>query len=565
MGPPFKQLSTWQETARQMQEHRDSTVAAVQPPIPKVPEDLPLNVTHLPKELLTSREIELTESPPEHLISELAAGRITATEVTKAFLRRAGLAQRLTNCLTELLPSRALQRAASLDAAFTANGNKPIGPLHGLPISVKEHVGMGGLDLNAGFVSWVGRVATHDALILRQLWAAGAVFYARTTEPQTLMHLETSGNIFGATVCPFNRALTAGGSSGGEGALLGLRGSCLGIGTDIGGSIRSPAANNGVYGLRPTSFRLPLEGLMATMLAEEQIIPVIGPLSTSLEGIKLFMKALIDQKPWRHQVSLLPIPWRFDNDWLSKNEAGKTTLKVAVLKDDGIVKPHPPVLRALNSVEEKLKGVEGVEVVEWKPYRHDLAWEIIASLYFCDGGHEEKEAIDASGEPWRPLSNFIITDNPYVKHHSIEEVWEWTMKREMYKEEYNQIWNKTATGVDEFGAPTGTVDVILCPVGPGAAPPLDHARYWGYTSQWNLLDYPALVFPVTTVSQQWDKKDESYEPRNEKDKYNHDMYEPAKYKDAPIALQLVGRRYDDEKVIQALEFIKQHVQLPLGS
>lgn len=94
---------------------------------------------------------------------------------------------------------------------------------------------MRGLGLNAGFIAWWDNVAADDAHILRILWDAGAVFYARTTQPQTVMHLETASNYYGATVNPFNRNLTAGGSSGGEGALIGLRGSCLGIGSDIGG------------------------------------------------------------------------------------------------------------------------------------------------------------------------------------------------------------------------------------------------------------------------------------------------------------------------------------------
>ena len=94
---------------------------------------------------------------------------------------------------------------------------------------------MKGLGLNAGFVSWWDVVAKADAFVLEILWNAGAVFYARTTQPQSLMHLETSSNLYGVTVNPFNRRLTAGGSSGGEGALLGCRGSCLGIGSDIGG------------------------------------------------------------------------------------------------------------------------------------------------------------------------------------------------------------------------------------------------------------------------------------------------------------------------------------------
>ena len=85
-----------------------------------------------------------------------------------------------------MLPQKALTRAKELDTYYTEN-QKPVGPLHGLPISVKEHVGMKGMNQNAGFVSWVDREAQDDAHILKILWNAGCVFYVRTTEPQTLV------------------------------------------------------------------------------------------------------------------------------------------------------------------------------------------------------------------------------------------------------------------------------------------------------------------------------------------------------------------------------------------
>lgn len=173
---------------------------------------------------------------------------------------------------------------------------------------------------------------------------------------------------------PFNTTLTSGGSSGGEGALLGIRGSCLGIGTDIGGSIRSPAACTGVYGFKPTSYRLPTSGLVATMAGEEQIVPCIGPLSTSLEGIQLFTTTVIAAKPWLREPSLLPFEWK-DVKYLWRNADKK--LKIAVLWDDEIVKPHPPIIRALKEVVDKLKSSPKFDVMDWKPYRHDLAWEII--------------------------------------------------------------------------------------------------------------------------------------------------------------------------------------------
>ena len=94
---------------------------------------------------------------------------------------------------------------------------------------------MKGLGLNTGYVAFVDKVAEEDAHILQILWKAGAVFHCRTTQPQSMMHLETDSNLYGVTVSPYSRELSSGGSSGGEGALIGLKGSCLGIGTDIGG------------------------------------------------------------------------------------------------------------------------------------------------------------------------------------------------------------------------------------------------------------------------------------------------------------------------------------------
>lgn len=123
--------------------------------------------------------------------------------------------------------------------------------------------------------------------------------------------------------------------------------------------------------MKPTARRLPVDGWTATMAGAEHIVPTIGPLSTSLKGCKIFMKTLIDAKPWYREPSLLPFPWKEVDAFPEKK------LKVAVLWDDGVVRPHPPVTRALKQVVEKLKTNDDIEVVEWKPYKHDLAWEII--------------------------------------------------------------------------------------------------------------------------------------------------------------------------------------------
>ncbi|TVY40668.1 putative amidase [Lachnellula occidentalis] len=548
--------ATWQEVAADRQKYRDATLAAIEPSIPDIPSPS-LNTISIAKDILTTEEIKITESKVEVLVPQLAKGDLSSVTVVKAFLRRAALAQKLTNCITELLPSRALERAKYLDDYLDTNG-KPVGPLHGIPISVKEHIGMKDLDNNAGFIGWVGNTAPQDCHILQILWNAGAVFHARTTQPQTLMHLETSSNLYGVTTNPYNTTLTSGGSSGGEGALVGFKGSCLGVGTDIGGSIRSPAANCGVYGMKPTALRLPVLGWLGPAGGQEQVVPTIGPLSTSLEGCKLFIKTLLDSKPWLKEPTLMPFPWKQEDFFKGKK------LKVGVLWDDEVVKPHPPVTRALKQMVDKLKSTGNVEVVEWKPYKHDLAWEIIANLYFCDGGKEESDLIDASGEPWRPLSEYILK-NPHVETHTIPSMYKATMKRDAYRVAYAEHWNSTATSTGPNGELEGAVDVILCPAGPGVAPKIDTAKWWGYLSQWNLLNYPGLVFPVDKVDVVKDGGKESHSPRNENDKENWELwqkYGAEGYKDAPISLQLVGRGFEDEKVIQAFEIIQKETGVP---
>ncbi|PBP26365.1 amidase [Diplocarpon rosae] len=146
-----------------MAKHRDATIAALEPPLPDT-QDAPQNTIPLAKEYLTAEEIKIPESLVKNLVAQLAEGDVSATAVVMGFVRRADLAQkaRRTNCITEILLAQALGCAAYLDSYFHEH-KKPIGPLHGMPISVKEHIRMKGLDINAGFVAWVGTVAEEDA------------------------------------------------------------------------------------------------------------------------------------------------------------------------------------------------------------------------------------------------------------------------------------------------------------------------------------------------------------------------------------------------------------------
>lgn len=144
----------------------------------------------------------------------------------------------------------------------------------------------------------------------------------------------------------------------------------------IGGSIRSPAANCGLYGLKPSTGRLPLIGCSAYVLGCETVLGTLGPISPTFGGVELFMKTIIESQPWVKDSTILPIPWRDQEKHIHKD--GKK-LTVGVMWTDDVVTPAPAVRRALKEVVDRLKLVDNVEVIEWKPYQQKEALEILVS------------------------------------------------------------------------------------------------------------------------------------------------------------------------------------------
>ena len=244
---------------------------------------------------------------------------------------------------------------------------------------------------------------------------------------------------------------------------------------------------------------------------------MIGPLSKDIDGIELFMKVVTTSRPWLLEPALLPLPWTP----YRVNPMGRP-LKIAIMWHDDVVLPHPPITRALKTMESKLRDVPNMSVSRWKPYLHDKAWDIISCLYYPDGGDADTDLLNQAGEPILPLTKWI-KENPCVKTLSFGELYYWKAEREAYRKQYAKIWNDTA---DEA---SGEVDAILCPVGPGLAPKHETAKYWGYTSQWNLLDYPAIVFPVCKAHADIDRKERATKPMTDVDKDNWDLCKPALY------------------------------------
>ncbi|KAG9724800.1 fatty-acid amide hydrolase, partial [Aureobasidium melanogenum] len=303
---------------------------------------------------------------------------------------------------------------------------------------------------------------------------------------------------------------------------------------DIGGSIRAPAAFNNSYGLRPTTLRNSGLGLHGVLGGQESIKGVIGPLGQSIDDLWLFQKALIDLNPHDIDTTLAPVPWR------GELEVPKD-ITVGIMMTDGVVKPHPPIIRALETAKSKLQAA-GVKVVDWENYKHDHAWDIVSALYFPDGGKRIEDALAASGEPMLPLTRHALN---YSKAISISENWDLNVMREDYRREYHALMKER------------NVDVILCPAYVGAGVKQHGAKYWGYTSLWNILDQPAVVFPTgMAVDKNIDPIEEGYSPLNEKDAAEFEAYDPELFDGFPITLQLAGKHFHDEDVLRAAKLVE---------
>lgn len=513
------------------------------------------------QQFLSSEEIAITETDSFGIAEKVATGTWTAVAVTEAFCHRASLAHQLVNCLHETFFDAALASAKKLDEYF-AEHKKTIGPLHGVPVSLKDQFHVENVETTMGYVGWIGtfegvaddpRKGKYESEMVRELRALGAVLYCKTSVPHTLMSGETVNNIIGYTWNPKNRYLTSGGSSGGEGALIGLKGSPGGFGTDIGGSIRIPAAFNGLYGIRPTSGRLPYEGMANSMDGQNSILSVVGPLATTARSVKLLIKAILSQEPWLHDPLVIELPWRdaqeqaiFD---MVKSTSSSGRLSFGVMKSDGIVTLQPPVARAIDTVAAALEKA-GHNVIEWKPPSHERLLAISLKTWLYDGGKDVHEAFGLSGETIAVQINTVYGDKAKEEYTGSQIAANNVAKRKFQKE-YLDYWNSTAQQT-ETGRP---VDGIICALAPYPAARPEKYGYYGYSVWVNGLDYPSVVVPVTNADKTTDVYNKGFTPLNEQDKKVFDDYDAELYDGAHVSVQIVGRRYTEEKMLAIAEYV----------
>lgn len=367
---------------------------------------------------LQEHDFDVLSSDIAGITSGIKAGRWTSTQVLCAYVRATRRAQIRTNCLTEVFIDKALKRAAELDAHFSKMGEL-VGPLHGIPISLKDTFHLPGVRTTIGFSTWLAKpheaTTATAASILQHL---GAVHYVKTNVPQTMMTFESINPVFGRTLNPYSPDHTSGGSSGGESAIIACDGSVAGIGSDIAGSLRIPSHLAGIYTLKPSPGRLAYGGQCDFGKGFESIVPVIGPMCRSAADVEtLYVETVRQQLPkWlrtprdRNDPQVLKDAVENDEELAKFKTADETTvvlneawlnpigmaetrgtpLRIGYVVGDGIYRTSPACYRAIQECVAALKtkySDKRVELIEIEPSKLRMVelMRIFLRLLTADG------------------------------------------------------------------------------------------------------------------------------------------------------------------------------------
>lgn len=436
----------------------------------------------------------------------IAAGETTARAAVEAHIARLEQVNPALNAAVVKLYERARALADAADAR--QREGLPLGPLHGVPVTLKECFDVADTPSTFGLSARAGHRASADDAYVARLLAAGAIPIAKTNVAQLLFFYETENPVYGRTLHPERADRSPGGSSGGEAALIAAGASILGLGTDLGGSVRIPAAFTGIAGFKATAGRFPDPGRGSVPWGQRAMPSQAGVLGRSIADVTLGLRALeAGRDPAVDPGPALGDPAAVD-------VAG---LRVACFEDDGVFPPSPAVRRAVREAAEALRR-RGATVVPWRFPDGRRALELSGALLFGDNG-EGFRALLGRDKPVPQLADLIslsrwpdflrkgmgaalrafgqtgMADNLGIfGHRGAAEYWRNVEAQSDFRAGF-------ARALDQL--PGGPCDAVLCP--PCALPAFTHGASREvvtagcYALLFNLLGWPAGVVPFTRV------------------------------------------------------------------
>ena len=325
---------------------------------------------------LQQEKTALTSEGAVQLVQRIKSGSLSATEVVKAYLQRMDEVQPVMNAMVYRRDELALSEAAAADQK-QARG-EPLGPLHGLPITVKECFALAGSCATMGLPTLANEPAEEDGVLVDRLKKAGAIILGKTNVPQLMLMHETDSPMFGRANHPLNSERSPGGSSGGEAAILSAGGSALGLASDLGGSIRQPAHSTGICGLMPTVGRLTVSGCRRNYPRLQAIRLQPGPMARCVEDLSLAMQVLSPVNSTEAQPDETLLPWQ------DPGELDLRGVRIGMFCEDGIFNPSPAIRRAVQESGQCLREA-GLEVEPFIPPGMDELLELYIGLLSADG------------------------------------------------------------------------------------------------------------------------------------------------------------------------------------
>jgi len=475
---------------------------------------------------VSAQDTAIVTLTASELARRIQARELSSVQVVQAFIRQIAQRNGELNAIVLLDHDAALQRAREADEAL-ARGEL-WGPLHGVPVTVKDTYATRGLRTTAGAVELADYLPPKDAVAVSLLRRAGAILLAKTNAATQAMDMQTTNVLFGTTRNPHDLTRTTGGSSGGCAAAVAAHLSPLSFGSDLAGSIRLPAAYTGVWGLRPTHGVVSMQGHIPPKPDETDGIKsmaVLGPLANSVEDLELALSVLAQRSP--EDATVAPLHPR------SAEPVAVAGLRIAYADELGGMPVSAEITQAMAQVVEALRAAGAtVERAEPKDFSTQRTWETWGALVGMQGGYERSNLMRRIG---RFFAGKSVRDIPHQRRILDPITVEGYMQALTEKARQTNALERFLDGYDAWIVPVSTVT---------AFPHHQHSRTFGifnvydepllvdgrpvpyynatqsYTSLFSVTEGPVVAMPVSKNAQ-----------------------------GLPIGLQLVGRRFEDWRLL----------------
>lgn len=461
---------------------------------------------------------DLTLSPALEVAEYIRRKRISPPELAELHLAKIERLNPILNAFVQVDPESVRHQAREAEAAVESG--KTLGPLHGVPISIKSSIDVAGMKCEAGTRLRGGFVATQDAPLVERLRRAGAVILGVTNAPELLMAWETDNLLHGRTNSPWDLNRTPGGSSGGESAAIASGMSAAGVGSDGGGSIRLPAHFSGICGLKPTPGRIPSTGHFPPSGGPFALLGVVGPMARNVADLKVMFEVV--QGPDDGDACAAPVALRWPEDDELKR------LRIGFFEDDGRTPVTAEIRQAVRTAAEALSRA-GFNVEPFRPEGLEEA-RVLWKKFF----------VKCAGMLIEPMFKGRQHDvSPILKQFL-----EWSAAEPVLSgQDVMDAWIRRDTLRSTFLEQMRRYPILLCP--PAAIPAFRHGERswiiegktveyldaWSYTEWFNLLGNPAAVVPVSQSAE-----------------------------GLPNGVQIVGRPWEEEQVLAVAAALEGEVK-----